>query len=46
MKIDIVIYQGEREVASKNKELGRFILDGIPLAHKGVPKIDVTFNLD
>lgn len=46
VKIDIVVYQGEREVASKNKELGRFPLDGIPMAKKGVPKIDVTFSLD
>ncbi|KAL4494036.1 hypothetical protein ABPG72_015992 [Tetrahymena utriculariae] len=45
-KIDIIIYQGEREVASKNKELGRFMLDQIPMARKGVPKIDVTFSLD
>ncbi|EGR32660.1 hypothetical protein IMG5_075250 [Ichthyophthirius multifiliis] len=45
-QIDVIIYQGEREIASKNKEIGRFILDGIPMAPKGLPKIKVTFQID
>ena len=38
--------QGEREFAADNKSLGRFILDGIAPAPRGVPQIEVTFNLD
>lgn len=42
----IKVYQGERELVSGNKLLGEFTLDGIPPAPKGVPKIDVTFDID
>ena len=38
--------QGEREMAADNKTLGRFILDGIPPAPRGVPQIEVTFDID
>lgn len=38
--------QGERAMAADNKSLGRFILDGIPPAPRGVPQIEVTFNID
>ena len=38
--------QGEREMAAYNKTLGRFILDGIPPAPRGVPQIEVTFDID
>ncbi|MPN07175.1 Chaperone protein DnaK [bioreactor metagenome] len=38
--------QGEREMASDNKSLGRFHLDGIPAARRGVPQIEVTFDID
>ena len=38
--------QGEREFASDNKSLGRFVLDGIAPAPRGVPQIEVTFNID
>ncbi len=44
--VDINILQGEREMASDNKTLGKFILDGIPPAPRGVPQIEVTFNID
>jgi len=44
--VEINILQGEREMASDNKSLGRFILDGIPPAHRGVPQIEVTFDID
>jgi molecular chaperone DnaK len=44
--VDIRILQGEREMANDNKELGRFRLEGIPAAPRGVPQIDVTFNID
>ena len=44
--VEISILQGEREMASDNKSLGRFILDGIPAAHRGVPQIEVTFDID
>ena len=40
------IYQGEREIASQNKLLGKLNLENIPIAPKGVPKIEVTFELD
>jgi molecular chaperone DnaK len=40
------IYQGEREIASQNKLLGNIALEGIPIAPKGMPKIEVTFELD
>jgi molecular chaperone DnaK len=38
--------QGEREMATDNKSLGRFILDGIAPAPRGIPQIEVTFNID
>lgn len=44
--VEIHIVQGEREMASDNKSLGRFILDGIPPAPRGLPQIEVTFDLD
>lgn len=44
--VDIHILQGEREMAGDNKSLGRFILDGIPPAPRGVPQIEVTFDID
>ncbi len=45
-QVEIHVVQGEREMVSDNKSLGRFVLDGIPSAPRGVPQIDVTFNLD
>jgi len=45
-KVEINVLQGEREVGSYNKSLGRFELVGIPPAPKGVPQIDVTFDID
>ncbi len=44
--VDIVIVQGERELARDNKLLGQFRLDGIPSAARGVPQIEVTFDID
>lgn len=44
--VEIHIVQGERELASDNKTLGRFILDGIPPSPRGLPQIEVTFDLD
>lgn len=44
--VDIHILQGEREMAAYNKTLGRFQLDGIPPAPRGVPQIEVTFDID
>ncbi len=44
--VDINIVQGEREFARDNKSLGRFRLDGIPAARRGVPQIEVTFDID
>jgi molecular chaperone DnaK len=44
--VDIHITQGEREFAKDNKTLGRFRLDGIPAAPRGVPQIEVTFDID
>jgi molecular chaperone DnaK len=44
--VTINVYQGEREMASDNKMLGRFDLDGIPPAPRGVPQIEVTFDID
>jgi len=43
---EIHIVQGERSMASDNKSLGRFILDGIPPAPRGVPQVEVTFDID
>lgn len=45
-QVDIHILQGEREIASGNKSLGRFVLDGIPPAMRGVPQIEVAFDID
>ena len=44
--VDIRVLQGERTMANDNKELGRFQLDGIPPAPRGVPQIEVTFDID
>ncbi|MFO0920726.1 MAG: molecular chaperone DnaK [Candidatus Saccharimonadales bacterium] len=44
--VEIHVLQGEREMVGDNKSLGRFVLDGIPPAPRGVPQIEVTFNLD
>ncbi len=44
--VEIHVLQGEREVAEGNKSLGRFILDGIAPAPRGVPQIEVTFDID
>ena len=44
--VDIHVLQGEREFAKDNKTLGRFTLDGIPPAPRGVPQIEVTFDID
>lgn len=44
--VEIHVLQGEREMAADNKTLGRFILDGIPPAPRGVPQVDVTFDID
>jgi len=45
-QVEIHVTQGERELAVDNKSLGRFILDGIASAPRGVPQIEVTFNID
>ncbi len=45
-QVEIHIVQGERAMASDNKSLGRFILDGIPPAQRGMPQIEVTFDVD
>ncbi|MBM7581813.1 molecular chaperone DnaK [Caldicoprobacter guelmensis] len=44
--VEIHVLQGERPMAADNKTLGRFILDGIPPAPRGVPQIEVTFDID
>jgi len=44
--VDIVVLQGEREMASDNKKLATFRLDGIPPAPRGVPQVEVTFDID
>jgi molecular chaperone DnaK len=44
--VDIHVLQGEREMAAANKTLGRFRLEGIPAAPRGVPQIEVTFDID
>ena len=44
--VEIHVLQGEREMASGNTTLGRFVLDGIPAAPRGVPQIEVTFDID
>jgi molecular chaperone DnaK len=45
-QVEIHVLQGERDMATDNKTLGRFILDGIPPAPRGVPQIEVTFDID
>ena len=45
-QVEIHVLQGEREFATDNKTLGKFILDGIPSAPRGVPQIEVTFDID
>jgi molecular chaperone DnaK len=45
-QVEINILQGERPMAADNKSLGRFILDGIPPAPRGVPQVEVTFDID
>src|SRR6202011_4179401 len=44
--VEIHVLQGEREMASANKTLGKFHLDGIPPAPRGMPQIEVTFDID
>ena len=44
--VDIHVLQGERAMAADNKTMGRFMLDGIPPAPRGVPQIEVSFNID
>ena len=44
--VEIHVLQGEREMAAANRSLGRFHLDGIPPAPRGIPKIEVTFDID
>jgi len=45
-QVEIHVVQGERPMAADNKSLGRFILDGIPPAPRGIPQINVTFDID
>jgi molecular chaperone DnaK len=45
-QVEINVLQGERPMATDNRSLGKFILDGIPPAPRGTPKIDVTFDID
>lgn len=45
-QVEINVVQGERPMAADNKSLGRFILDGIPPAPRGVPQVEVTFDID
>ena len=44
--VEIHVLQGEREMAADNKSLGRFMLDGLPPAPRGVPQVEVTFDID
>lgn len=44
--VEINVLQGEREMAADNKSLGKFVLDGIPPAPRGVPQVEVTFDID
>jgi molecular chaperone DnaK len=44
--VEIHVLQGERPMASDNKTLGRFILDGIPTAPRGIPQVEVSFDID
>ncbi len=45
-QVEVHVLQGERPMASDNKSLGRFILDGIPPAPRGIPQVEVTFDID
>jgi len=45
-QVEINVLQGERQMAVDNKSLGRFILDGIPPARRGMPQVEVTFDID
>jgi len=45
-QVEIRVLQGERDMADDNREIGRFILDGIPPAPRGIPQIEVTFDID
>jgi len=45
-QVEVHVAQGEREMIEGNKSLGRFVLDGIPPAPRGIPQIEVTFNID
>jgi len=45
-QVEIHVLQGEREMAADNRTLGRFVLDGIPPAPRGVPQVEVTFDID
>ena len=45
-QVEIRVLQGERDMATDNREIGRFILDGIPPAPRGVPQVEVTFDMD
>lgn len=45
-QVDVHVLQGEREMAIDNKTIGRFVLDGIPSAPRGIPQIEVTFDID
>ncbi|HXE09980.1 MAG TPA: Hsp70 family protein, partial [Verrucomicrobiae bacterium] len=45
-QVEVHVAQGEREMINDNKSLGRFVLDGIPPAPRGIPQIEVTFNID
>ncbi|MFH0792345.1 MAG: molecular chaperone DnaK [bacterium] len=44
--VEVHVLQGERPTASDNKTLGKFIFDGIPLAPRGIPQVEVTFDID
>ena len=45
-QVEIHVLQGEREMATDNRTLGKFILDGVPPAPRGIPQIEVTFDID
>ena len=45
-QVEIHVLQGERPMATDNKSLGRFILDGLPPAPRGIPQVEVTFDID
>lgn len=45
-QVEIHVLQGERQMAADNKTLGRFVLDGLPPAPRGVPQVEVTFDID